>query len=259
MKHQSSLHAFTLIELLVVISIIALLIAILLPALGAAREAAHDAACGSNLRQVGIAAATYEVDYKVLPVGIESYAPYRDWTFSLPDEYMGGGGQADAQQRKLVLQCPTADAFGYAEDIANHYTAHPLLMPDINQNTSAYGAVIPPDFEPYRSDQVARASDIFLVADGVQDPGPGAGYASQALAKSIDNDRIWYQGLRLGSPAELDDLIDTGDNTDTNSNKEHLRFRHGGNQTARSVFVDGHVAGLIFGQVEARVTRVEQP
>ena len=56
-------HGFTLIELLVVISIIALLIAILLPALGAARDAARTASCLSNLKQIGIGAASYSVDY----------------------------------------------------------------------------------------------------------------------------------------------------------------------------------------------------
>ncbi|MEM6552942.1 MAG: DUF1559 domain-containing protein [Planctomycetota bacterium] len=56
-------HAFTLIELLVVISIIALLIAILLPALTSAREAARASVCKSYLKQLGIADATYAVDY----------------------------------------------------------------------------------------------------------------------------------------------------------------------------------------------------
>ncbi|MEM8782277.1 MAG: type II secretion system protein [Planctomycetota bacterium] len=68
MKHANPAHAiarrgaFTLIELLVVISIIALLVGILLPALTAARNAARDAVCLSNLRQIGIAFASYAAD-----------------------------------------------------------------------------------------------------------------------------------------------------------------------------------------------------
>ena len=50
---------FTLIELLVVIAIIAILIALLLPAVQAAREAARRAHCRNNLRQMGLAIATY--------------------------------------------------------------------------------------------------------------------------------------------------------------------------------------------------------
>ncbi len=62
-------RGFTLIELLVIVAIIGLLLALLLPAVQAAREAARRGSCLNNLRQFGIALASYEANTRAFPAG----------------------------------------------------------------------------------------------------------------------------------------------------------------------------------------------
>src|SRR5438876_8068083 len=82
--HCKRKAAFTLIELLVVIAIIAIIAAILFPVFAAARDKARQAACFSNLKQIGYALHLYLEDYdERLPICCSPCRAWT-WTFGLP-------------------------------------------------------------------------------------------------------------------------------------------------------------------------------
>lgn len=77
-------RGFTLVELLVVIAIIGVLVALLLPAVQAARESARRMQCTNHLRQLGIAALSYESTH--------GHFPSNGWGYTwAPDPDLGVG------------------------------------------------------------------------------------------------------------------------------------------------------------------------
>jgi prepilin-type N-terminal cleavage/methylation domain-containing protein/prepilin-type processing-associated H-X9-DG protein len=111
-------QAFTLVELLVVIAIIAILAALLLPALSRSKRKAQQAACVSNLKQVGLAFTMYldgNRDQFVDRRDLKSSLPggYHPWTSWPPSDPRGGWAafvlQGDAPNPNL-WSCPGSAA-----------------------------------------------------------------------------------------------------------------------------------------------------
>jgi prepilin-type N-terminal cleavage/methylation domain-containing protein len=111
-------RGFTLIELLVVIAIVAILAAILFPVFIQAKAKAKQAACMSNLKQIGTAFVLYMTDNDdVLPDRRDlklslpgGYKPWTTWPTSDPRAGWVGVTMGPYLKSDEVLKCPGTEA-----------------------------------------------------------------------------------------------------------------------------------------------------
>lgn len=220
-----SRSAFTLIELLVVVVIIAILASLLMPMMNVVRTAARTTNCCANLRQIGVAVASYAANYDdTLPPGNGS-GTWQSHIRTFLDE----------QDSSRVLRCPAA----VVKKGTNHYMAQFNLFPDLTKKAVNGWRTKNGRMEELRPEGI-------LIFDGSQDPSTGDSFP---LAFNQAGMWDWFNNNSADDrlPSDWTSAADLPLNY-------WIRWRHGGTR-ACFVFGDLHVAAKRGGEITKGDTR----
>ncbi len=245
--------AFTLVEMLVVISALSLLMAVMLPSLGRARGLGRGLLCGSNLKQLAIAAQmyaqVYDDCYPFAYVYERQGTKYirRDWDFAAVTEASKttiepGLLWPDAMMEK-IQQCPSYN--GPANWDRDPYTGY-------NYNASFIGgsaAVVDGRPVPGTVVKSARASAVHSPVDsaifgdgqytagpnkymrspfdGTLDAGFGGRYAGTQGYRHLDRTNVAYCDGSVRTQAELFEETDDAGKKELQEYNEYATVKVG--------------------------------
>lgn len=181
---------FTLIELCVVIAIVGVLISLLLPAVQQAREAARRAACGNNLRQLGVALHHFHSTFEKFPPGRGDPLP---GVFSAQSYLLAHLEQSAVQVGIDFQQAPTT--FSVAGGVVYDGTANLAAA-------KSRIAVLQCPSDPF-------AGGVPGSEFGSTNYAANAGSGLKRFGSLTDGDGVFFKGSRIG----LRDLTDGSTNT----------------------------------------------
>lgn len=219
---------FTLVELLVVISIIGLLAALGIPAIKAGQDKAKQAACSSNLKQLGVALSSYLAENNGVFPGHHTMSGIIVWPHRLRP-YLGNNHD--------LFWCP-------AEDRNTKWpVTYTSPTPHSNPQLASYGY--------YQGETPFRPTTRFSY--GYNDWGTGPG----GLGASVDDPNNPLP--RIANIVKPSQMYAIGDTTsdgrwdtaiDPYNDTEAPRGRHGGG--ANMLCVDGHVENIKVENLRSR-------
>jgi prepilin-type N-terminal cleavage/methylation domain-containing protein/prepilin-type processing-associated H-X9-DG protein len=219
---RAARNGFTLIEILIVIAIIALLAAILFPVFATTRERARQAACASNMKQIGFGIIQYTQDYDEKALDLDSGT--KGWAGKLMP-YI---------KSTQVFLCPseTSKTSGLGTMTAGGvvYSYNPVTYA---YNMALRGKVIPPDVDGIPLSAFTDASRTVAVLE------------FELVKVPLlwpDEDYSWaHQGNSGGSYVAVMGLMDQKVGAGTSDDDD---IRHKVGLGANYLFMDGHVKFL---------------